>query len=219
MDKAYLRGGILLLSLGLIGFSSFQIKSVADQRVALTREVNKSDTELKALKAKYADKYTKVNHEATLKAKKSSNPALRTVANQNINYEKVNSVATKFFNIYYTFSDTKEYLARANKLKDIITPSIKNDKEIFDNGKDSTGGDYIKSTGLQSEFDTAEAYLSQSSNTKAQALVKVTNTAWTSSRSNSGSIIHYYDLTYDTTTQKISSLKLVFTEGSDSDGK
>lgn len=174
--------------------------------------------QVKVARSKYRDKVEKVNKEANREAETSKNPALNSVARQNYNHEQIQKVSNEFFKQYYTWSDQSEYVKRAKKLSKIITPSLANDKKIFDSGKDKTGGNYIQSLGLQSKFESAKGYLSQAKGnaSKVQALVKVTNESWyNEERDAAGEATHYYDLTYNLNTNKISSLKLVFTEKDD----
>ncbi|MBD5430511.1 hypothetical protein [Lactobacillus sp.] len=207
---------LAVLSVAVIVFSIYGVVNVYHSRVALLKQVNQSSTQLKAAQTAYKDKVQAISNQTIVEAKSSKDPAVRSVAVQNTNYDKVTKVSNQFFRYYYTWGNSKTYLARKNKVKDITTASIRNNKSIFDDGKDSTGGNFIKSLGSHSEFDKASAYMTQNSGSTVQALVKVVNTGWTTdTEDNPGQSTHYYDLTYDLKTNKISNLKLVFTEKSD----
>lgn len=219
MNKARL---VKIVSIGVLLASIGGIFLVAKQRLALTKEVAKSSLQIKQEKSKYKEKYKKVNEQAFKEAYKSSNPALKTVAVQNLSYSKVTQAANSFFKIYYTYSNSKTYMQRADKLGNLITPELKKDKKLFGEVKDATGGNYIDSSGLHSEFESCEAYFTQNSGSNVEALVKVVNSGWYEDGNKSsdgiGHATNYYALSYNLNTNKISSLKLVFTEGSDSDG-
>lgn len=204
-------GAIVLLIASIIG-----ITVVYQKRIALVREVTRSEMRLKTSKTKYHEKAKEVTQEAQKEAATSKNPAINTVVKQIYYSNQITKTANKFFNIYYTWSDYDDYMKRAKKASKIITNNLAKNKEIFDNGKDTTGGNIIQNEQLHSEFESAKAYLSQSHGSTARALVKVTNSAWYSDgKANAGDSTHYYDLVYNLNTNKISNLKLVFTESSD----
>lgn len=213
-----LRPIVLISSVILLLVSIIGITCIYRKRVELTKQVARSEMQVRIAKSKYRDKSEKVNEEANREAETSKNPALNSVARQNYNHKQIQEISNKFFAQYYTWSDYSEYKQRAKKLAKIITPNLANDKSVFDSGKDKTGGNYIQSLGLQSKFDSAKGYLSQAKGNapKVQALVKVTNESWYNDEKDAaGEATHYYDLTYNLNTNKISSLKLVFTEKDD----
>lgn len=196
---------IALLSFSLVGMhNNFKGYDTAAKEAKISQ--NKADK----AKADYMAKDQKVNNQAMRNALDSNDPILKSVATQNMNYTRVTNISNDFFKTYYAFSDTKSYLARKDKLSNLITPELANNKAIFDDGKDSTGGDYIKALGLQSELVKTSAYMTQSKDNRAQALVKVVNRAWhKGQKENSALATHYYDLTLDTKSNKITSLKQV----------
>lgn len=211
---------IILMCLG-IGATVSQIKINTSTRLALIKEVKASRIQKKQAIKKYQSKEKAVNRKVLLKADNSNDPILKSVAQQNLNYKKVNDMANSFFKKYYTWNNSDEYKARAKNLSDLITPELAKNKEIFNDGKDVTGGDYIKNSGLQSKFENAQAYLTQSSNgNKVQGLIKVKNSGWTKGQEDqSGMATNWYDLTLDLKTNKISDLKLVLQQrvGDDED--
>lgn len=216
MNKTYIKGALLFISIIWLGVATISIFNIYQERVALSKEINKNSAILKTVRIEYKNKEEKINKEAFLKAQNSTNHALNTVAQQNINYEKVSKISKQFFRVYYHWRDSKDFQSRAEKLENIITPALKQDKKIFGEVKDSTGGNFIDNAGYQSDYESSQSYLTQNQGSKVQALVKVTNTGWTKDQKNAiGTSTHYYDLTYDLTTNKISNIKLVFTEKSE----
>lgn len=210
-----LRPILLIVSVVVLLVSIISITCIYRKRVKLTKQVTKSELRVRAARSAYRDKAKEVAEEANKEAETSKNPALNTVARQNYNHEQIQKISNEFFRKYYTWSDYSGYLKRAKKLSKIITPALAHNKTIFDDGKDKTGGNYIQSLGLQSRFESAKGYLSQSDGNvaKVQALVRVTNESWYNDEKDaSGEATHYYDLTYNLNTNKISSLRLVFTE-------
>lgn len=206
----------LIIAIILLVASIIGITLTYQKRVALLKEVTRSEMKLKVSKSKYHEKEKEVNEEAKKEAEISKNPAINTVAKQLNNSSQITKTANQFFDIYYTWSDYSEYMKRAKKASKIITTGLSKNKEIFDNGKDTTGGNIIQNEQLHSEFESAKAYLSQSHGSTARALVKVINSAWYGDgKANAGDSTHYYDLVYNLETNKISALKLVFTESSD----
>lgn len=219
MDKkSKICTAIIVLSVVVIGFTSAQTLANMHTLASLRSVVHGLNREVDKSKKAYAVKKEKITNQAMSKALQSSDPSLNTVARQNNNYAKVTDISNKFFETYYTWNNSDEYHNRANKLGNLITPEIKTDKKVFDEGKDSTGKDLIKGSGLQSKFDSAKAYLSQSDSSTVNALVKVKNESWfKGNQDQSGNQTHYYELTYDLKTNKISALKLVLTVKNDSE--
>lgn len=211
---------IILLPISLIItlFIGYTLYNQVENRTNLKNELNQTTKQLNNEKSKYNAREKAVNQEAMVEASKSDDPSLNTVSTQNADYQKVQKVSTQFFSQYYAWSDTKSYLDRVNKVSSIITPELAKDKSVFDDGKDTTGGDFIKATGVKSEFQSADAYMTVDINEKVQALVKVTNLSWyNDNRQDAGTAVHYYDLTYDLKTNKISSLKMVINQKSGSE--
>lgn len=203
---------ILIISLATLGFSAFGIHNNLTTYKQSAVEAKLAQDKADKAKAAYMAKDEKVNKDAMTKALDSNDPILKSVATQNFNYARVKSVSTEFFKTYYTFANTSDYLARKDKLSGLITPDLANNKSIFDDGKDSTGNDYIKTLGVQSEFVKASAFMTMRDGGKAQALVRVENRAWyKGQQQQSGIATHYYNLTLDAKNNKITNLKLMLT--------
>lgn len=201
-----------ILSVAVIGFTSAQLVTASNNLASLQQEKRVADDRADQAKHNYVEKRRKVTNEAMYQALHSSDPSLNTVAKQNSDYAKVLNASKQFFKTYYTFNDQSDYQKRANKLSNLITSNVKNNKEIFDDGKDDTGNDLITGAGLQSKFEKAEAYLTQSDDSTVNALVKVTNQSWTKDNPDQkGTSVNYYELVYNVKTNKISGLKLVLT--------
>ncbi len=201
----------IILMFLCISVTVLQAKVNTDARMALIKEVKLSRAQKNKKIAEFEKKEKAVNRTVLVRADSSNDPVLKSVAQQNINYKKVTNIANSFFKKYYTWTNSDEYNARAKELANIITPELAKNKDLFKDVKDVTGDDYVKTSGLQSRFEKAEAYLTQSSNDgKVQALVKVTNSGWTKGQEDeSGLATNWYDLTLDLKTNKISNLKLV----------
>lgn len=219
MDKkSKICTAIIGLSVVVIGFSSAQTITTMHNLASLKTEVRGLNKKADKAKKDYSAKTQKVTNQAMAQALNSKDPALNTVAKQNQNYAKVTEAANEFFKTYYTWNDSEQYHNRANVLGSLITSEIKNDKKVFDEGKDSTDKDLINGSGLQSEFDGAKAYLTQSNSSTVSALVKVKNKSWfKGDQDQYGTQVHYYELTYDLKTNKISSLQLVLSLNNESE--
>lgn len=220
MDKkSKICTAIISLSVLVIGFSSAETVANMHNLASLKTEVRGLDKQVAKSKKDYSAKKERVTNQAMAQALNSKDPALNTVAKQNSNYAKVTEASTEFFKTYYTWNNSEQYHNRANVLGNLITPEIRNDKKVFDEGQDSTGKDnLVKGSGLQSKFDDVKAYLAQSDSSTVSALVKVKNKSWLKGYQDQyGTQVHYYELTYDLKTNKISSLKLVLSLNNDSE--
>lgn len=205
----YTLGSIGIVATLMFGFGVFQ-NVQANNKLQVQNKALKKD--LANAKSEYKKKVSDVDAKAYQEAINSKDETVKSIATHNGDYAIVNNIADKFFKTYFSWKDTKTYLARSTELlsEGVITSSLANDKNTFDSGKDSTGNDYIKTTGIKSSFDSADAYLAEDMGSTINALVKVVNTASYKS-GNSGEATHYYQITYDRNSKEITAVKLVLT--------
>ncbi|MBC2676281.1 hypothetical protein [Listeria booriae] len=155
----------------------------------------------------YEARKKKIQQQATDEAQKSNDPLIKAVADHNGAYGVMNTLASAFFKQYYTWKSAEEYRARPSHLENIATTGLLKNQALFDDGKDSTGGDYIANTGVQSSFQSASAY----ADTDVSAIVKVNFRSWfEDEKENAINATRYYSMQIDPTTQKIKQLNLVF---------
>ncbi|MGK3595424.1 hypothetical protein ACSLPC_27870 [Escherichia coli] len=111
-----------------------------------------------------------------------------------------------FFGKYYTWTDGESYRKRASNLGELITDDLKNNKKIFDEGKDTFGGDYINISGLKSEFRSVSTNIVNDieDENKLIGLVKVEFENWYFDKKSEAAIaFKYYLVSYDKKGQNI----------------
>lgn len=193
---------LLVCLLGIYNIS----KNVKEYR-SLNHEKGNLESQVIAAKEEFEEHKKAVQEIAYEEAKESDNEEVKQVAVHNNSYLIMNNLSQSFFKEYFTWNDSKTYRERAEKVSSVATKEIRDNKEIFDDGKDSLGGDYVKITGVKSEFINATAYPVDDKN----SLVRVTYRSWfNDAKSRSADATRYYYVTFNRDNQKISNLELVF---------
>lgn len=193
---------LILCILGIYGITN----NVKEYK---TLEVKKENLEKKASEAKKEfDEYKKdVQKKAYEEAQEGDSQEAKEVGEHNSSSLVMNNLSNGFFKVYFTWDDTETYKKRADKASDLATKDVIDNKDIFDDGKDNLGGDYIKTTGVKSEFINAEAYPSDDSH----SLVKVNYKSWFNDKKDaSEDSTRYYYVSFDRDKNKITNLELVF---------
>lgn len=136
----------------------------------------------------------------------------KEVAKHNNAYSVMNNLSEGFFDIFFTWEDSETYNERAEKAKEYASAKVINNDYIFDDGKDSLGDDYVKTSGVKSEFVNAEAYPADTDH----ALVKVNYKSWyDDEKRGSGESTRYYYVSFDRDNTQIRGLDLVFSSDDD----
>lgn len=207
---AYFIGTVGIVVTVVFGFLVYQN---GQHNVQVQKDVVSSSKVLKNAKNEFKQKMEQVDTEAFKKALNDQDQSVKSIALHNSNYITLNSAAKSFFETYYTWNNSGDYLKRGEKLvsKGIISSELAANKTVFDDGKDTTGGDYIKNTGLTSRYVDSKAFLETESDTNITALVKVVNSSSFSNGKNSGEATHYYQISYDKNSKNITNMSLVLT--------
>lgn len=205
-------GACVILSIisGLIilAICFLQIDYASSEITAYQGAQAKSNQRLANVKRKYQLNYQKQERKAQLEVSTYPNKRVRDYYNDKADQMTSQRVVNKFFQTYLNWDDSQEYKSRVNRLGNIITLELSMDKTVFDDAKDSTGHDYIKTSGLQSEFVGAKVYSClRDSNDQLAVLTQVKQR---SKRNNSSEGISegYYELAINSKNQ-VSKLKLI----------
>lgn len=205
--------GIALIIFGLLGSAYGGYAWVSNQiaHADLVGKVSNEKKEYQKKRSAYNKQIKVAQSQANHLAIKSTDKLPKAVAQQNIAYTKLNSAANKFFGVYYSWKNSSQYLARADKLDGLISDGLKHNKSIFDDGKDSAGGDYIKTTGIKARYTASETYI-ESANTASdlRGIVKVVYRGWFNDDTPSMAV-RYYTMNYNAKTNQITSIKLMLT--------
>lgn len=177
-----------------------------------TKESVETYDKLARSKQKSFDKYkAKVDNQAITQATSSTNDLVKAVGVSHEQYFVANDLISNFLKVYLTWNNSKEYQARSKKLSPYITQELADNKTVFDNGKDTTGGNYIKSLQLKS------TYLSSKTQTTTEGdgdnlvvLTRVNQKSWYGNDvDKSGNAEGYYKFTINTKDKKISNLEIL----------
>src|SRR5699024_4821137 len=183
---------LLLLSvLSIYGISkNLKIyESLGSEKTSLER---KAKTAKKGFDEYKRDIQQKAYAEAEEKEEEGSEA--KEVAKHNNAYSAMNNLSEGFFDIFFTWEDSETYHDRPEQAKEYATAKVINDDDIFDDGKDSLGDDFVKTSGVRSEFLDAEAYPADADH----ALVKVNYKSWfDDDKRSSGESTRYYYVSFD----------------------
>lgn len=198
---------ICCASLFLCFFSVYGISNNAKEYKSLVYKKESLENQATVAKEEFEEHKIDVQKNAYEEAKDGGSKEAKEVAEHNSSSLIMNSLSNGFFEIYFTWDDTDTYKKRADHASDLATKDVLNNKDIFDDGKDNLGGDYVKITGVKSEFINAEAYPSDDSH----SLVLVNYKSWfNDEKKNSADSIRYYYVTFNRDSNKITDLELVF---------
>lgn len=203
-NKIQLFVGIIVVVIIIVSSINI-VKNVLNYNDLKQEEISVSEKASSA-KKRYVKHKKEIEEQVYATENESENELVKEVAVHNNSYMIMQNLSSSFFEEFFTWKDSEEYQERKNKLKNIADNSLLENKKIFDEGKDSTGGDYIKALGLQSEFISSEVSLIDNQT----AIVKVIYKSWYDKKSDSGEGIRYYQVDFDRENQKIKDLKLVF---------
>lgn len=193
---------IIIITSGITLATAFIYKSEMDYHNNLVAEQNTSLNELKKQKQRYKTKQLKVQYQVKNAIKQSKNPNIKYIDNNNSDISRIARISKKFFYIYYTWDNQKQYARRPELVSDICSPRIISNKNLFDNGKDSLGGSYIDSLSLHCRFKEQKVSILDFSplENHINALILVTFQSWRSSKvqeSNSSKGQRIFKVTYD----------------------
>lgn len=198
---------VLATSLILIILSAWNVRQNISKYQGLKSESKVASQRVESIKKDYLKSQKQLEEKINLQVN-SDNELVREIANHNNNYSIMTSLSTEFFKVYFTWTDINSYQNRPNELKNIISDSLFNNKSIFDDGKDNTGGDYIKALGLKSDFESSEVSVIDDES----AIVKVQYEGGQDSKDAKSTSTRFYLVNYDISNQKIENIKAIFSK-------
>lgn len=136
---------------------------------------------------------------------------VQSVSSQKNNYNVIKKMSTKFFSIYDTYTDNSSYLARKDKLQNLMTDNVKN-SGMFDDGKDISGHSMITVSQLTMKFDSLDAYVQNYSNDTINAIISV-NYESSSQGNDPQNGQQLYRVTFDKKQQKFTDIQLLQLSG------
>lgn len=185
----------------------YSISKNVKEYKALGEERDQTVEEAKNAKKEYDEYREDVQREAHEEAEETGDEDSSKVAKHNKTYGAMNNISENFFDYFFTWEDSEEYKDRAEKAKDIATKNVTENERIFDDGKDSLGGDYIKTTGVKAEFENTEAFPVDDEH----SLIAVTYSSWfDDKKTDSAMETKYYYVTFNEETNKIEDLEVKF---------
>lgn len=195
---------LIIVLLVFIAFGAVRIYQNMSNYEDTKTAIESESKELKKVKKTYEIHKEKVDEQVAEKAVNSDNQNLKSLGEYTVIDNSLTTISNKFFKVFFTWSDGKEYLNRKNELSKIITDELKNNKQIFDDGLDTTGENYIDNTGLKSSFINVDVFNTMTDGNKLVGVAKVDYKSWyENQRENSGSSTSYYQVNYDPMLNKI----------------
>ncbi|TPR49269.1 hypothetical protein DY037_05665 [Apilactobacillus micheneri] len=131
------------------------------------KQLHSQQATSKQLKTDYTNKYDKLFDNYRTNITSNKDPKINSLTLNNQNYDNANNTLDKFFNIYFTYNNEKEFNQRKTTLlkDDLITHHFANTSN-FIAPKDKSGASYIDGAGLSSSYNDVSVYSNQFS-TKA----------------------------------------------------
>lgn len=204
---------VFLLALLVIVGGVVGIRKNSQEQEKVQEERDQKASEAKVARQHYSKYRLSVQDTAYEEAQKGENIEAKEVAAHNQTYKNLNQLSNEFFQSFFTWEDSESYQDRANQVDGIVTDDVKNNKDLFDDGKDDTGDDYINNTGIQSSFNSAKAYPTSDTN----ALVRVGYRSWYGDeQENVGDGVRYYDVDFNEKEERITDVKLIFSSDENS---
>ncbi|MGY0270187.1 hypothetical protein ACW2AE_00130 [Limosilactobacillus fermentum] len=139
---------IMLVSGLVIGWGLWQRHEIGQEQATQSKILKQKEASLATIKSSY-------NQTLLKEALQSGDGTVVQNAQVVATQTKFDQTVNKFFNVVFTFSNNKEYLARANKAKAYATDDVLKNQKLFNDGKDSTGHSYVDSADLSVSFDNA----------------------------------------------------------------
>lgn len=197
---------ISLTSVIIVVISSVNIVRNVSYFDSLKKEQTATMKKAVSVKKSYEKHKEEVNKKFYSDSVNSANQLVQQVSTHNNSYIIMDNLSKDFFNVYFTWNNSSDYTDRESKLSNIADGSLLEDKKIFDNGKDATGGDYIKSLNLHSEFLNSDVSLIDSQS----GIVKVVYKSWYGKQSKSGETAQYYLVDFDRDSTKIKKINSIY---------
>lgn len=179
--------------------------------VSMQNKLKNAQTEYNVAEKKY-DRVLKQAEEKYINQGATDNDSIvQSVSSQKNNYNVIKKMSTKFFSVYDTYTDNKSYLARKNKLQDLITDNVKNNG-MFDDGKDISGHSMVTALQLTMKFDSLDAYVQNYNNDTINAIVSV-NYESSSQGNDDQNGQQIYHVIFDKKQQKFTDIQLLQLSG------
>ena len=181
------------------------------RQVQINEQINSVKSQNKKIKTQLRKRAANAQN-AEIKARvRSSSPTVSQNSQQVTALNRSKPIVTKFFSVYTSFKNGKEYRSRASRCINFASNSLLQDHTIFDDGKDVSGGDYVTNSNLHSSFVDIQLTNGVLNNSVLPILAKVVTTSW-QDKADVATNTDYYQLTYDMNTNKITSLQKIYTQ-------
>lgn len=198
----YLSIVVIVVSLGLTGIFRLQQNRIDQQTSHISKTVSNRKKKLDTIKHERA----KRNMDSKLK---STNPNIKGSAQQQSALNDLNNTTQKFFKVVMTANSRDEFAARKNKVSDIATQDVLNNKDLFNSGNDSTGHSIIGALHLHFKFDSVTVYGSSvNDDGTITGNVIVYYDTWQGDN-DPATVADVYQVSYDTHQKKLTSVSRV----------
>ena len=198
---------ILLVILGGT-WMTFRLKDVSAQH-----KLQDAQTEYNVAQKKYDHILEQAEEKYINQGTTDNDSIVQSVSSHKNNYDLIKKMSDKFFKIYDSYTDNSSYLARENKLQNLMTDNVKN-SGMFDQGKDISGHSMVTSLGLAMAFDSTNVYVENYNDNIINAIVDV-NYKSSSEGNDSQNGQQVYQVTFDKKQQKFTNIQLLQLSGTD----
>ena len=207
LSKVKVKVGISVILAVLTIVGAMGVNSNYKAYKATEKQSDTLKAELDKQKKEYKKHKKEVSKQALTEGQTSDNSIVKFISDYNGNEILGDTVAERFFKVFYTWNSGEDYNARADELGDLVASGVKENKTLFDSGKDSLGDSYIDTIQLKSVYKDSTVYQKVTNNNQIEMLVEVSYESWRGdSQSKAGDSRTYYKVTYDKATSEINNV-------------
>lgn len=128
----------------------------------------------------------------------------KPIGRQYVGTQTLNARANTLFKIIYTYSNSNDYTNRKSKASNLVTTDVLNKQDIFGNKKNAS---VVDSLGIESSFDSANAYLSEYKDNELKGMVIVKYSIVNMAGTKEGT--KTFNVTYDMNQNKFTSIDII----------
>ena len=183
----------------LIFFLVLRVQSVKAQH-----ELSKSEDKIEKAQDAYNKKKGDVSKKVYYYVSENGDAKTKPIGRQYVGTQTLNARANTLFKIIYTYSNSNDYTNRKSKASNLVTTDVLNKQDIFGNKKNAS---VVDSLGIESSFDSANAYLSEYKDNELKGMVIVKYSIVNMAGTKEGT--KTFNVTYDMNQNKFTAIDVI----------
>lgn len=190
----------------------FVLSGKVASRKDLSIEENKAKSALKIAKEKEKSNKKDVEDQLLKQKLDDLDPKVQKIAVFNSEVALLNTISENFFKDYFTWNNSEEYQNRKEVMSSYVSQKLIDDKSVFDEGLDNTGGNYVEATGIKSKFNKSKGYVksdSQRNGELIEGLIEVEYESWFDNSNQKSISSKIYNFSFNKKDNKVESISLL----------